>query len=340
MSEDADIRMNYKQIIEPSKPVTMDSVGIENGHEVERLWLSDIVDGKYVEDYMTVERTAYDTVTDADGALLAVIENGMMLVKAPNMKHYRIPESVYRIADYAFMGCTEMTDIDVPYSVDDYQIEKALEHSHKQMNIHAWNWAYDSTRSAELEQEITEGLTDEYGFVYSRDGKRLLRAARLLTERKNIGVYRIPEGVERIDRLAFVNCIFEELHVPYTCKLDELPLDEYPIFGSERVQGCVLLWDRPYDQEDEIDDSLYLTKNTQIIDEYGVAFSNNMKRLLWSNLDFDETEYQVPDGVETICSNAFAHCKRHLTLSVPTSIKVIGDRLFGEKGGKIIIRKE
>jgi len=39
-----------------------------------------------------------------------------------------------------------------------------------------------------------------------------------------------------------------------------------------------------------------------ITDEHGVAYSDNMKRLLWSNPSFDETEYDVPDGVETICS--------------------------------------
>lgn len=233
-------------MLERSIPVTFDSVGVEDGHEVERMWLADMVDGKWVEDYVTVERTVYDTLTDEEGAVFAKIENGLMLVKAPNVRHYRIPETVYRIADHAFVGCSEMTDIDVPYLVDDYQIEKALEHSHKRMHIHAWNWAYDNTRSEQLEKEIAEGITDEYGFVYSRDGKRLLKAA-------TVDTYWIPEGVEQIDRLAFVGCTFKELNIPCTCKFDELPAEEWPIFGSERVQGCVLPWDRPYDQENEID---------------------------------------------------------------------------------------
>ena len=102
----------------------------------------------------------------------------------------------------------------------------------------------------------------------------------------------------------------------------------------------MLSWDRPYDQEDEIDDFLYLSNDVEITDELGVAYSDSKKRLLWSNNTFDEAEYRVPDGVETICSHAFCHCKRFLTLSVPSSIKVIGDNLFGEEGGKIIIRME
>ena len=84
--------MNYKEILEKAMPVTFDSVGVEDGHEVERMWLADMVDGKWVEDYVVVRRENYDTVTDEDGAVFALIENGRMLVKAPNVKHYRIPD--------------------------------------------------------------------------------------------------------------------------------------------------------------------------------------------------------------------------------------------------------
>ena len=229
-------------------PVTFESVDVEDGQEVERLWLADIVDGKWVEDYVTVNRTVYDTVAEEDGAVFALIENGRMLVKAPNVKHYRIPEDVYRIADHAFLGCSELTDIDVPYGVSNYEIEKALEHSHTKMHIHAWDWAYDNTRSPELEKEIAEGWTDDYGFVYSQDRKRLLKAA-------NAEIYKILEGVESIDRLAFVHCIIKELHIPYTCNLEKLSPEECPVFGSERVQGCIYPWDKPYSKgaNDEFD---------------------------------------------------------------------------------------
>ena len=229
-------------------PVTFESVDVEDGHEVERLWLADMVDGKWVEDYVTVNRTVYDTVAEKDGAVFALIENGRMLVKAPNVKHYRIPEDVYRIADHAFLGCSELTDMDVPYGVSNYEIEKALEHSHTKMHIHAWDWAYDNTRSPELEKEIAEGWTDDYGFVYSQDRKRLLKAA-------NAEIYKIPEGVESIDRLAFVHCIIKELHIPYTCNLEKLSPEECPVFGSDRVQGCIYPWDKPYSKgaNDEFD---------------------------------------------------------------------------------------
>ena len=248
MDSDKKYSLSYRQMLEERMPVTFESVGIEDGQEVERLWLADIVDGKWVEDYVVVRRDAYDIETDEAGAMFALIENGRMLVKAPNVKHYRIPEDVYRIADHAFLGCSELTDIDVPYGVGKYEIETALEHSHTKMHIHAWDWAYDNTRSPELEKEIAEGWTDDYGFVYSQDRKRLLKAA-------NAEIYKIPEGVESIDRLAFVHCIIKELHIPYTCNLEKLSPEECPVFGSDRVQGSIYPWDKPYSKgaNDEFD---------------------------------------------------------------------------------------
>jgi len=228
-----EIDLNYKKILDKSMPVTFDSVGIEDGHEVERMWLADMVGGKWVEDYVVVRRDAYDTVTDDDGAVYALIENGRMLVKAPNVKRYRIPEDVYRIAVNAFKECTELGELDVPYLVNDYEIDKVLKQCDYQFKVHLWNWPYNSKRSEQLEREIAEGYVDEYGFVYSQDRKRLLKAAPKVKE------YWIPEGVERIDRLAFHHCVFEDLHIPSTCKMEEWPVEEWPVWGNERIQGCI-----------------------------------------------------------------------------------------------------
>ena len=237
--------MNYKEICEKSMPVTFDSVDFEDDHEVERMWLAGMVDGKWVEDYVVVRRDTYDTMTDEYGAVFALIANGRMLVKAPNVKHYRIPEDVYRIAANAFMDCNALEELDVPYMVDDFEIDNALKQCDHQFKVHLWNWSYNSKRSEQLEKEIAEGWTDEKGFVYSQDRKRLLKAA-------NVGIYKIPEGVERIDRLAFVHCIFEELHVSHTCNFEKLPIDECTVFGSERVQGCVYFWDKPYPEVENV----------------------------------------------------------------------------------------
>ena len=222
------ISLNYKEKLEKSMPVTFDSVDFEDGHEAERMWLADMVDGKWVEDYVVVRRSEYDIEKDETGAVLA---------KAPDVAYYRIPEDVYRIAVNAFKECAELEELDVPYLVDDVEIDMALKRSGHQFKVHLWNWSYDSTRREQLEKEIAEGYVDEYGFVYSQDRKRLLKAAPKVKE------YWIPEGVEKIDRLAFHHCVFEDMHIPSTCRMEEWPVEEWPVWGNERIQGCIWPWE-------------------------------------------------------------------------------------------------
>ena len=76
--------------------------------------------------------------------------------------------------------------------------------------------------------------------MYSKDRKRLLKAAPKVKE------YWIPEGVEQIDRLAFNHCVFEDLHIPSTCKMEEWPVEEWPVWGNERIQGCIWSWEESY----------------------------------------------------------------------------------------------
>ena len=154
---------------------------------------------------------------------------------------------------------------------------------------------------------------------------------------------KVPSNIEK---LAFVKCHYETLHIPYTCHLFDLPAEEWPVFGREDNQGCEVIWDRPYAEQDLIAESEYVADDDHVVDEYGVVYTKNMKRLLYSRSLCDSpttpivhmTDYTVPDGVETICSQSFIICKEHLTLHLPHSIKVIGDNLFGEEGGEILFK--
>ena len=64
------------------------------------------------------------------------------------------------------------------------------------------------------------------------------------------------------------------------------------------------------------------------------------KKLVGCELQFDEERYEVPEGVVTICEGAFGMCQHYLVLSLPRSVRVIGDNIFGKEGGRIIIRNE
>ena len=76
---------------------------------------------------------------------------------------------------------------------------------------------------------------DSYGFVYSTDGKRLLKGANVE------GAYWIPEGVEEIEPGALIGCKIGTLHVPWTAHVheyDQLVFSEDEEEWSWRWQDC------------------------------------------------------------------------------------------------------
>lgn len=174
---------------------------------------------------------------------------------------------------------------------------------------------------------------DSYGFVYSADGKRLLKGANVK------GAYWIPEGVEKIDPEALIGCQIGMLHVPWTAHVHE---HDQLVFSedeeeNEELMPAVYFWTKEYVNRDEEtwafeDDGEYR------LDEHDVAYSLDGHRLLFARMTFKGEEYVVPDGVVTICSMAFACCRQFVTLFIPRSVRLIGDFVFGPSGGKIVIR--
>ena len=62
------------------------------------------------------------------------------------------------------------------------------------------------------------------------------------------------------------------------------------------------------------------------IDEYGVKFSPDRKRLLWAPRDL--VSYTIPDTVTTICDRAFYWCHGLTSLTIPNSVTSIGNETF------------
>ena len=73
------------------------------------------------------------------------------------------------------------------------------------------------------------------------------------------------------------------------------------------------------------------------LDKYSVGYSEDGKILKFCRFTFNETRYEVPDGVEEILDGAFVACRHYLELSIPRSVRVIGDYIFGN-GGVITVR--
>lgn len=168
--------------------------------------------------------------------------------------------------------------------------------------------------------------------IYSDDGRLLLKCP-------NVKRYRIREGCERVDEKAFVGCDqLQSLYVPYTFTNEAFEaLMESDVTGNDI--GHICHWDRPYIEEVYDTNDYWFDEADTFIDEYGVMYANEGKRLISATKpDLIGKDYFVPDGVVTICDGAFYGCLNYLVLSVPRSIKVIGDYIFGEESGRIEIR--
>lgn len=172
--------------------------------------------------------------------------------------------------------------------------------------------------------------TEEFGGVYTADKKKVLRVP-------NVKRYKITEGSEETDEKAFEGCsLLEVLYVPESFS-EQAAEDTFQNMPSTVNIFCH--WDRPYVDEVYDVNEFWLDEAQRKMDEFGVVYANDGKRLIEAaKPGLIGRDYEVPDGVVTICDGAFGGCQDYLVLSVPRSIKVIGDYLFGEEGGKIVIR--
>ena len=174
-----------------------------------------------------------------------------------------------------------------------------------------------------------EKWTDEFGGVYTVDKKKVLRVP-------NVKRYKIAEGCEEVDKDAFEGCeILEGLYLPQSFS-EEAAKEAFCIMPIS--VDCLHHWTSPYVDDVFDTNEFWYDEEQTTIDEYGVKYANEWRRLISATKpELIGEEYYVPDGVLTICDGAFGFCGGVL-LSAPRSIKVIGDYIFGEQSGKIVIR--
>lgn len=160
--------------------------------------------------------------------------------------------------------------------------------------------------------------------VYSPSGAWLIQLP-------DIPYYRIKEGTCYISSLAARHCTqLLKLDIPVGMLFDEDSLKEYP--KGLKVKVWNTHYDgKPVDDEENIDDIM------PVFDEHNVGYSKDGKTLMGCRYTFNDTRYEVPDGVEEIDDFAFLPCRHFVELSIPRSVRVIGDYIFGN-GGQIVIR--
>ena len=146
----------------------------------------------------------------------------------------------------------------------------------------------------------------------------------------NVPQYRIKDGTIWISPNALKHCSrLRHLDIPNgMCNHREI-LETYA--SKVNYKEWDTLYDGTVPEEEEDKEEEYT------LDEHHVAYSKDGKELLFARVEFCETHYKVPDGVEEIADFAFSAINTYLELSIPRSVRRIGDALFGAEG-YIIIR--
>lgn len=170
---------------------------------------------------------------------------------------------------------------------------------------------------------IDVNLTD-CDAIYTPSGNTILQIP-------DVPQYRIKEGTSWIAPGAFNHCHrLRFLDIP--CSM----INHQEILSTYSCPLKYKVWGTQYDgtlELEEVDDEIC----EFVEDEYHVRYSRDGKILHSVNESFCIPYYEVPDGVEEISDFAFCSCRHYVELSIPRSVTLIGDILFGN-GGHIKVR--
>ncbi len=191
------------------------------------------------------------------------------------------------------------------------------------------------------DEDLAEGVEDEFGVIYSKDGKRLLKGNKILTEytvRKGTRVIcdgafgaicaflgcssltslTLPSSLQSIGDRAFSGCkSLSSLTLPsslqsigdrafWGCKsLSSLTLpSSLQSIGDRAFYGCKSLT------------SLTLPSSLQSIGDYAFCDCNSL------------TSLTLPSSLQSIGNGVFRDCKSLSSLTLPSSLQSIGDSAF------------
>ena len=117
---------------------------------------------------------------------------------------------------------------------------------------------------------------------------------------------------------------------------------ELAMCGDDMLMGVIKDWENRYNEVEQITNMLVFDDDDGVFDNHNVVYTKDGKHLLNCLNTFNEAEYTVKDGVTTICDDAFswrANQEQRMTLYIPRSVKVVGENIFGDGGGRIVVKQ-
>lgn len=165
------------------------------------------------------------------------------------------------------------------------------------------DWEEDLSTYA-TKEKIANGIEDEYGVVYSKDGKRLLGTRkRLFTKYCDFETYTIKKGVKIICDNAFYWCkSLQSIVIPES--VTSIGVNPFVDSGIRSIVSHSRFF--TVDRK-----ALYDQKKKQLI----VCFSKGY-------------HFVIPDNVASIGDSAFSLCKSLRSIVIPNSVTNIGNSAF------------
>ena len=225
---------------------------------------------------------------------------------------YAVPASVRKIDFYAFKNCTGLTSVYIPESVREIE-ESAFWHADALTAItaHPDNPVYTSVNGA----------------VYNKEMTRLI-AIPGAWQRK----YAVPDSITKIDRYFFSECsVMLSVIIPASVT----KIHKWAFFRGRNLSA--IIYPMPYNRYEDVT-FCDLTEisvhpdNPNYSSENGVLFNRDKTKILVYPQGREESHYAIPVSVTKIGNEAFACCDRLKSLTIPNSVKKIGDGAFHRIG--------
>ena len=188
------------------------------------------------------------------------------------------------------------------------------------------------------DEDLKNAVEDEFGVIYSKDWKRLLRAPAYLDS-----VYSIRKGVKVIGKGAFFKCIsLTSINIPKSMTtIGECAFADCNSLTSIKIPKSVKTIGDSAFRNCKLLTSVIIPESVTTIGEYtfadcntltnikipkGVATIGNCAFLNCSSL----TSIKMPEGVTTIGNAAFRNCKLLTSVIIPESVTTIGKCAFAD----------
>ena len=183
----------------------------------------------------------------------------------------------------------------------------------------------DSISTDATNEEMALGVKDNYGVLYSQDGKKVLSCSYV-----HCKSYKVRKGTRIICDGAFRNQYIEQLIIPPSVvAIGDNPFSSDPYYHDTKI---AIKNQSPYYMVNE--DALYTKDGHTIIAYWGkqnlFKIPNYVKHIAngcFSNVRTLE-EIVVPQGIESIGRLAFEDCYSLKSLDLPKSVKFIGTAAF------------